>query len=90
MSDSASRLPARPSLEQLQKQAKELLTSTSCSAKETRRTLPARQHPLRPIHAQPVTLADAQFVLAREYGFENVGDNSDTKSASCGRQGPCF
>lgn len=48
----ASRLPARPSLEQLRKQAREKL-------KRLRRTDPAAM------------LADAQFALAREYGFES-------------------
>ncbi|HEV8263650.1 MAG TPA: hypothetical protein VGQ06_01785 [Gemmatimonadales bacterium] len=52
MSASSSRLPPRPSLEQLRKQAKERL-----------RQLRA---------ADPTaTLADAQFALAREYGFES-------------------
>src|SRR5438045_2009572 len=54
MSDSTRRLPARPSLEQLRKQAKELLKDYSTGAATER-----------------VTLADAQFALAREYGFEN-------------------
>src|SRR5258706_3289230 len=52
MSDSASRLPARPSLEQLQKQAKELLRKYRAGER-----------------AQ-ATLADAQFAVAREYGFD--------------------
>jgi uncharacterized glyoxalase superfamily protein PhnB len=52
MSRSEPRLPARPSLEQLRKQAKERLVS------------------LR--DADPsATLADAQFRLARDYGFES-------------------
>src|SRR5262245_15050919 len=54
MSESTRLLPARPSLEQLHKQAKELLRDL--------RTTDAT--------AQP-TLADAQFALAREYGFES-------------------
>ncbi len=54
MSDFPSRLPARPSLEQLHKQAKELL----------RRHRAAGSRSI-------VTLADAQFALAREYGFES-------------------
>jgi hypothetical protein len=52
MSDVVRRLPARPSLEQLHKQAKELL-----------RKYRAGQ--------ESMTLADAQFALAREYGFES-------------------
>ena len=47
-----SRLPARPSLEQLRKQAKERLTTLRAAD-------PAAK------------LADAQFALAREYGFES-------------------
>ena len=49
---SATPLPARPSLEQLRKQAKEKL-------EHLRLGDPA------------ATLADAQFALAREYGFES-------------------
>jgi len=71
MSASRSSLPARPSLEQLRKQAKELL-------REIRLGDPAavgrvRSHGARPGQTQvdSVTLADVQFVLAREYGFES-------------------
>jgi hypothetical protein len=56
MSDSFSRLPARPSLEQLSKRAKDLL----------RRCRAGEDHTLRP----DATLADAQFAIAREYGFQ--------------------
>jgi hypothetical protein len=80
MTDSAPRLPARPSLEQLHKQAKELLRQYRAGNSEAlarfRRagaTLDAsssvseeRHRPRR----RPL-LADAQFVLAREYGFES-------------------
>jgi hypothetical protein len=52
MPDAASRLPARPSLEQLRKQAKERLIAL-------RGADPA------------ATLADAQYALARDYGFES-------------------
>ncbi|MPY89079.1 MAG: hypothetical protein GEU99_14265, partial [Luteitalea sp.] len=52
MSKAASRLPARPSLEQLRKQAKERL--------ETLRA-----------DDPSATLADAQYALARAYGFES-------------------
>src|SRR5262245_44100024 len=54
MSESKRLLPARPSFEQLQKQAKDLL-------RDMRATEAAKQ----------ATLADAQFALAREYGFES-------------------
>ena len=64
MPDFSSRLPARPSLEQLYKQAKELLRDFR--AGET-----AATERLRSDNSEGVTLADAQFVLAREYGFES-------------------
>src|SRR5262245_16238274 len=54
MSESKRLLPSRPSLEQLQKQAKELLRDMRAAAATA-----------------PPTLADAQFGLAREYGFES-------------------
>jgi hypothetical protein len=61
MSDPDSRLPARPSLEQLQKQAKELLrgyrAGESTAAERFRAADPS--------------LADAQFIIAREHGFES-------------------
>src|SRR5580698_5192876 len=53
MSDSRSRLPARPSLEQLQKQAKELLRQYRAAGSP-----------------RDAVLADAQFAIARQYGFE--------------------
>jgi hypothetical protein len=52
MPDAASRLPARPSLEQLRKQAKERLIA------------------LRGVDPA-ATLADAQYALARDYGFDS-------------------
>jgi hypothetical protein len=64
MSDSPSRLPARPSLEQLQKQAKELL-------RQYRAGDSAALERFRAVRSGRVTLAGAQFVLAREYGFES-------------------
>jgi len=66
MSDSTPLLPARPSLEQLRKQAKELLQAIRAgdpSAKHRLRTL-------KPELFEPI-LADAQYVLAREHGFES-------------------
>src|SRR5258706_3956269 len=53
MSDSASRLPASPSLEHLHKQAKERLRQYRADG-----TPPE------------ATIADVQFEIAREYGFE--------------------
>jgi hypothetical protein len=69
MSDFASSLPARPSLEQLHKLAKELLRqarSGDSGAADRFRRAGSRTDDL-----QAATLADAQFVLAREYGFES-------------------
>ena len=59
-------LPARPDLDQQKKLAKELLASFRSDAAEARSRvrseLPDKQR---------IVLADAQFVLAREYGFES-------------------
>jgi hypothetical protein len=63
MSDSTSRLPARPSLEQLSKQAKEVLRQYRAGER-------AAVERFRPQLSQEATLADAQFIIAREYGFE--------------------
>ena len=52
MSESSSSLPARPSIEQLRKRAKERLVEMRAS------DLSAK-------------LADAQFALARQYGFDS-------------------
>ena len=62
----SERLPARPSLEQLRKQAKDLLRAwQNGDAIAVERI---RQH--KPQASVPC-LADAQFALAREYGFES-------------------
>jgi hypothetical protein len=72
MSESASRLPARPSLEQLRKRAKELLhqhqTGDTAAGERFRAFSP---RPADPGRSEEATLADAQFVLAREHGFES-------------------
>src|SRR5688500_1762581 len=66
MSDSTPRLPERPSLEQLRKQAKELLrqlrTGDQSAAERLRKFKPNVSEPI---------LADAQFLVAREHGFES-------------------
>jgi ankyrin repeat protein len=67
MSNPALSLPARPSLEQLRKKAKELL-------KDYRADDPAavarfQSHHRRATSEKGVALADAQLVLSREYGF---------------------
>src|SRR3569832_160949 len=66
MSDSTPRLPNQPSLAQLRKQAKELL-------KQLRNVDPSaidRLCKLKPNISNPI-LADAQFVIALEHGFES-------------------
>ena len=61
-----SRLPNRPSLVQLRKQAKELLQRLRNGDLSAFNRL--RQY--KPNVSDPI-LADAQFVLAREHGFES-------------------
>src|SRR5262245_60814954 len=71
MSDNTSRLPARPSLERLRKQAKELLRDFRAGDVSAAERLSAVIPRLAdPAHSDGVTLADVQFVLALEYGFE--------------------
>lgn len=61
----AKELSARPSLEQYRKQAKELVKSFDSAAPEALRRV-------RHNHREPqFALADAQFVIAREHGFES-------------------
>src|SRR5215469_9330191 len=67
-------LPERANLEQLKKRAKSLLQgarSQDPSALERFRAVltPAPSHP-----EQAVALHDAQFVIAREYGFKSWND----------------
>src|SRR5262245_23231236 len=66
MSASPNSLPDRPSLENLRKQAKGLL-------RDFRADVPAAVDRIRAVclDRDPVSLADAQFVLAREHGFES-------------------
>lgn len=69
-------LPARPSLEQYKKQAKELLKAYRSADVETIRRV-KRNHPRFEKLAEPgfdiskFALADAQLVVAREHGFES-------------------
>ncbi len=57
------RLPARPSLEQLQKQAKDLLRAYRAGD-------PAAIQKLKTVASTDPRLSDAQFVIARGHGFE--------------------
>ncbi|HKW12678.1 MAG TPA: ankyrin repeat domain-containing protein [Gemmatimonadaceae bacterium] len=69
---SPSFLPARPSFEQLRKQAKELLRDIRSGNRDALKRLRAYiTRATRNPQLAPPTLADAQFVLAREYGFES-------------------
>ena len=73
MTDPAPRLPARPSLEQLRKQAKDLLHlvrgGDATAVQRVRAVIPDSS--AQPTPPPKLILADAQFVVAREYGFEN-------------------
>ncbi|MDA8069916.1 ankyrin repeat domain-containing protein [Conexibacter sp. DBS9H8] len=58
-------LPAAPSLEQLRKQAKDLLRAARAGAQAARARIDAHH----PGPQDPLKLSDAQLVIAREYGF---------------------
>ena len=67
-----SSLPARPSLEQLRKQAKELIRSYRANDAAALARLRAHKSIIsEPTGHHPATLADAQLVLAREHGFDS-------------------
>jgi hypothetical protein len=61
-----SKLPVRPSLEQLRKQAKELLQQLRSGVTSA----VSRLQRYKPGSSKPI-LADTQYVIAREYGFES-------------------
>jgi hypothetical protein len=67
---SASKLPVRPSLESLRKQAKRL--ARDIAADNAGAIARARAH--LPKAELPLSQRDAQFVLAREYGFSGWED----------------
>src|SRR5689334_8738143 len=67
-------LTEKPSLEQLKKQARDLLKQMRMSAVEALqrvRTSHPRLVDKRSIEAAKLSLSDAQLVIAREYGFES-------------------
>ena len=67
-----SQLPPRPSLEQLRKQAKELLRGYRANDAEMLARFRVHKSKLSgPAGPHPASLADAQFVLAREHGFQS-------------------
>jgi ankyrin repeat protein len=72
----AKELPARPSLEQYKKQAKDLLKT--CKARDPEALHRVKKHhsrlsnlPDSAISSAKIALADAQFTIAREHGFES-------------------
>jgi ankyrin repeat protein len=69
MSGSSAELPPRPSLEQLRKRAKELLRAARAADQGAIDRFIAAG--ARHRSAGDVLLADAQFVLAREYGYQD-------------------
>src|SRR5688500_13325105 len=93
MSDPTSRLPARPSLEQLRKRAKDLLRAAR--AGDPAATARFRGTDPRWVSADPASaiLADAQLVIAREHGFRSWGRlvhhvGGETGSAGASFLGP--
>src|SRR5215510_1629878 len=65
-----SKLPARPSLESLRKQAKKLARGIAAGYADAI----ARARAQLPQAELPLSLRDAQLVLAREYGFPSWQD----------------
>src|SRR5262249_5528589 len=65
-----SKLPDRPSLESLRKQAKNLARGIAAGDAEAI----GRAHAQLPHAELPLSRRDAQFVLAREYGFPGWQD----------------
>ncbi len=74
MPDPTSKLPARPSLEQLRKQAKDLVHAAR--AGDDTAVARFRHAAVRRAERNPAAavLADAQLVIAREYGFSSWAD----------------
>ncbi len=69
-------LPLRPDLEQLKRQARELRRDhaagrPAAAARVAERHPRHKGRPAEAILGQPLKLADAQLVIAREYGFES-------------------
>jgi ankyrin repeat protein len=70
VSEPASKLPSRPSLEQLRKRAKDLLRAAlDGDERAVARLDAARPHVTSARDPGPVILAHAQLVVAREHGF---------------------
>jgi ankyrin repeat protein len=94
MSDPTPRLPARPSLEQLRKRAKDLLRAARAGdAAATARFRDTDPRWASAAGATSAILADAQLVIAREHGFRSWGQlvhhvAGETGSASASFLGP--
>ncbi len=72
----AKPLPAHPSLEQYRKQAKDILKAKKTGDQETLQRVGKQHSRLQKLSKDellraPFALADAQLVIAREYGFES-------------------
>src|SRR5262245_13686202 len=77
----AKQLPSRPDLDQYRKQAKDLLKSYK-SAEADALTRVTQHHPkftkpVSAIDAETFRLSDAQWVIAREHGFESWAKFAD-------------
>src|ERR1700687_4217643 len=67
-------LPARPNIEQYKKQDKDLLKDCRSRDPEALRRMRAfvrADGRSKPVRAGTIALADAQFVIAREHGFDS-------------------
>jgi len=72
MSDRTTHLPARPSLEQLRKRAKDLIDAYRKGDAESLTRLQAHKPAITTATGTlTATLEDAQFVVAREHGFDS-------------------
>ncbi len=72
----AEELPARPSLEQYKKQAKDLLKACKAGDPEAVQRIKTHHSRLSDLQSSAISrakiaLADAQFAIAREHGFES-------------------
>ena len=70
----SQQLPERANLEQLKKQAKSLLQAARNQDPSALERFRAILAPSRPVDEKTVALHDAQFVIAREYGFKSWND----------------
>ena len=91
MSDPTPRLPARPSLEQLRKRAKDLLRAARAGdAAATARFRATDSRWASAADATSAILADAQLVIAREHGFSSWGQLVHHLAGETGSAGAAF